>query len=236
MKIFKLCTCFAVLLALLAGCGANGTETAEYSESSGTTAQTETESISAKAAYEKFLSGDISLFTEEDVSMWGLDDWKSALVLGGLQYVYLDIDGDGAEELLVQYSGVPAVFNGVFDYDGKNLLCRQYDMSDGDSFAFPLEDGSMVRQHLFNGTHSYTFFRYGEDGEITELKNLFARVELIPEDSGEPCPYYEIDGNEVVLEEFTAALKENVTDKMLDPSAWTEIQSTVAFGEDIRNK
>ena len=97
-------------------------------------------------------------------------------------------------------------------------------MSDGDSFAFPLADGSMVRQYAFNGTHSYTFFRYGGDGKTTEYKNIFARVELIPEDSGEPCPYYEIDGVEVTLEEFTAALKENVTDKMLDPSDWTEIQ------------
>lgn len=224
MKIFKFCTCFAVLLSLLAGCGAKVMESAEYSESTETSAQTETERVSAKAAYEKFLSGDISLFTEEDISAWGLDSWSSALVLGGLKYVCLDIDGDGGEELLVQYGGVPAVFNGVFDFDGKNLVCRQYDMSDGDSFAFPLADGSMVRQYAFNGTHSYTFFRYGKNGEITEFKSLFARVELIPEDSGEPCPYYEIDGREVVLEEFTAALKENVTDKMLDPLDWTEIQ------------
>lgn len=207
MKIYKLCTwCmyFAVLLALLAGC--------------------ENSPKAAKAAYEKFLSGDISLFTEEDVSMWGLDGWQDALSLGYLKYVYLDIDSDGSEELLVQYSGVPAVLNGVFDYDGENLICRQYDTGDGSSFAFPLNDGSMVRQYLFNGTHSYTFFRYGEDGETTEFKNLFARVELIPEDSGEPCPYYEIDGSEVTLKEFTAALKENITDKMLDPSAWTDIQ------------
>lgn len=224
MKIFKFCTCFAVLLSLLAGCGAKVMESAEYSESTETSAQTETERVSAKAAYEKFLSGDISLFTEEDISAWGLDSWSSALVLGGLKYVCLDIDGDGGEELLVQYGGVPAVFNGVFDFDGKNLVCRQYDMSDGDSFAFPLADGSMVRQYAFNGTHSYTFFRYGKNGEITEFKSLFARVELIPEDSGEPCPYYEIDGREVALEEFTAALKENVTDKMLDPLDWTEIQ------------
>ena len=224
MKIFKMCTCFAVLLALLAGCSADSTETAEISESVETSAQTETENISAKAAYEKFLSGDISIFTEEDVSAWGLDSWESALVLGGLKYVCLDIDGDGGEELLVQYGGVPAVFNGVFDYDGKKLVCRRFDMGDGDSFDFPLADGSMVRQYAFNGTHSYTFFRYGENGDITELKSIFARVELIPEDSGEPCPYYEIDGREVALEEFTAALKENVTDKMLDPLDWTEIQ------------
>lgn len=227
MKIFNFCTCFAVLLSLLAGCGAKVMESAEYSEnaeSSEMFTQTETERISAKAAYEKFLSGDISLFTEEDISAWGLDGWKSALVLGGLKYVCLDIDGDGGEELLVQYGGVPAVFNGVFDFDGKNLVCRRFDMGDGDSFDFPLADGSMVRQYAFNGTHSYTFFRYGENGEITEFKNLFARVELIPEDSGKPCPYYEIDGREVVLEEFTAALKENITDKMLDPSDWTEIQ------------
>lgn len=224
MKIFKLCACFALCLALLTGCGENGAETAEHSESSEMSVQAETESISAKAAYEKFLSGDVSLFTEEDVSMWGLDGWQDILFWGGLEYVYLDIDGDGVAELLVQYKGVPSVLNGTFDYDGENLICRQYDTGEGSSFDFPLNDGSMVRLYVFNGTHSYTVFRYNEDGETTEFTNLFFRNELIPEDSGEPCPYYEIDGKEVTLEEFTAGLKETVDDKMLDRSAWTEIQ------------
>lgn len=224
MKFFKLCTCFCICLALLTGCAASGKETAERFESGETSAKAETERISAKEAYEKFLSGDVSLFTEEDVSMWGLDSWQSVLRLGGLEYICLDIDGDGGEELLVQYRGVPAVFNGVFDCDGENIICRQYDTGEGSSFDFPLNDGSMVRLYVFNGTQSYTVFRYDANGNITEFANLFARTQLIPEDSKEPCPYYEIDGKEVTLEDFRLGLKENVDDKMLDRSAWTEIK------------
>ncbi|MCM1330211.1 MAG: hypothetical protein NC253_12325 [Ruminococcus sp.] len=175
----------------------------------------------ANAAYENFLSGDVSLFSAEDVSAWGLKEWQSVLRLGGLKYAYLDLDGDGVTELIVQYGGVPAVFNGVFDYADGKLVCRRYDSAEGSDFDFPLNDGSMVRQYVFNGTQSYTVFRYDVDGEITEITNLFARTELIPEDSAEPCPYYEIDGKEVALEEFTSELKETITDKMLD--GWTEL-------------
>lgn len=230
MKFFKLCTCLALVLALLAGCkssGADGAETAVYSENAESgerSAQTEISGISAKEAYEKFLSGDVSLFTEEDLSTWGLDSWQSVLRLGGLEYICLDIDGDGSEELIVQYGGVPAVFNGTFDFDGENLICRHYDTGEGGSFDFPLNDGSMMRQYVFNGTQSYTVFRYDADGGITEFTNLFARTELIPEDSKEPCPYYEIDGKEVTLDKFRLGIKENIDDKMLDPSDWTEIK------------
>lgn len=201
MKKIKLLT-IILLCTLLAGCGNSQQE-------------------QANAAYENFLSGDISLFSDEDVSAWGLDGWQSVLRLGGLKYAYLDLDGDGVTELIVQYGGEPAVFNGVFDYEGGNLVCRRYDSAEGSDFDFPLNDGSMVRQYVFNGTQSYTVFRYDESGEITEITNFFARTELIPEDSAEPCPYYEIDGKEVVLDEFTAGLKETITDKIF--ADWTEL-------------
>lgn len=81
----------------------------------------------------------------------------------------------------------------------------------------------VVRQYDYNGTRSYTIFRYQSSGEMEELTHLFTWEELIPEDSTEPCPYYEIDGTEVEKTEFEEQLAELVIDRMLKSTAWTAL-------------
>ena len=208
MKFFKILTLIQFCLLILSGCG-NSLEKA---------------SEQAEAAYAKFLSGDISLFDSEDMKKWSLLVWTEfVLPSGGLEYTYLDLDGDGVSELLVQYADDPCVYNGVFDYDDGKLFCRQNDFSDGSCRDYPLKDGTMVRQYDFNGTCTYTIFRYDTNGKTEEISSLFAREELIPEDSEEPCPYYEVNGEETDKAVFDEKLNETVTDKMLDRSAWTAI-------------
>ena len=205
MKIFRICIFISVCLLIMSGCGKSPQEQAE-------------------AAYAKFLSGDISLFDSEDMKKWSLLVWTEfVLPSGGLEYTYLDLDGDGVSELLVQYADDPCVYNGVFDYDNGKLFCRQNDFSDGSCLDYPLKDGTMVRQYDFNGTCTYTIFRYDYNGKTEEISSLFAREELIPEDSEEPCPYYEVNGEEADKAMFDEKLNETVTDKMLDRSAWTAI-------------
>lgn len=205
MKIFRICILISVLLCTFAGCKNSPQEKAE-------------------AAYAAFLSGDISMLDSTEKEEWSLDVWTDTILpSGGLEYTYLDLDGDGVSELLVQYSDDPCTYNGVFDYDGEKLRCRQNDFSEGNCRDYPLKDGTMVRQYDFNGTCSYTIFRYDTDGSIEEISSLFAREELIPEDSTEPCPYYEINGVEVDKITFDEKLTETVTDKILERSAWTEI-------------
>ena len=205
MKIFKICIFISVCLLIMSGCGKSPQEQAE-------------------AAYAKFLSGDISLFDSTEKETWALDVWiDTILPSGGLEYTYLDLDGDGVSELLVQYADDPCVYNGVFDYDDGKLFCRQNDFSDGSCLDYPLKDGTMVRQYDFNGTRTYTIFRYDSNGKTEEISSLFAREELIPEDSENPCPYYEVDGEETDKAVFDEKLNETVTDKMLDRSVWTAI-------------
>ena len=209
MKFLKILTLIPFCLLILSGCG-NSLEKA---------------SEQAEAAYAKFLSGDISLFDSEDMKKWSLLVWTEfVLPSGGLEYTYLDLDDDGFSELLVQYADDPCVYNGVFDYIDGKLLCRQNDFSDGSCRDYPLNDGKMVRQYDFNGTCTYMVFRYKTDGGIEELSRLFAREELIPEDSGEPCPYYEIDGEEADKTAFDEKLNEIITAQMLDRSAWTAVE------------
>lgn len=205
MKIFRICILISVCLLILSGCGKSPQEQAE-------------------TAYASFLSGDISLFDSTEKETWALDVWTDTILpSSGLEYTYLDLDGDGVSELLVQYADDPCTYNGVFHYDDGKLFCWQNDFSEGNCRDYPLKYGTMVRQYDFNGTRSYTIFYYNSDGEAEELSSLFVREELIPEDSNEPCPYYEADGKEVEKSVFDEKLNVIVTDKMLDRSAWTAI-------------
>lgn len=136
------------------------------------------------------------------------------------EYTYLDLDGDGEDELLIQMEDDPQGYNGVFHYEDGQLVCWNSDAVELSCWDSPLQNGYMVRQYHYNGTRSYTVFRYLPGGETEESSTLFARDELIPEDSTEPCPYYEVNGEEVTKEVFDRQV-ELITTKLLDRSAWT---------------
>lgn len=188
MKRLQICVAIAALTCLLGLAGCQKT-TEEPAYSSGKDV-----SEPIQTAYESFLAGEISLFDENDQETWGLDSWKGIVLAGGdLEYTYLDLDGDGTAELLVQRIDDPGSLNGVFHYAGGRLFCWQLDWMEGSCQDYPLADGTMVRQYDFNGTRSYTLFRYRADGGTDGLSSLFVREELVPLDSGAPCPYYAID-------------------------------------------
>lgn len=206
MKKFRICILISVCLLILSGCGKSPQEQAE-------------------TAYAAFLSGDISLFDSTEKETWALDVWTDTILpSGGLEYAYLDPDGDGAAELLVQYADDPCTYNGVFHYSGGKLFCWQNDFSEGSCRDYPLKDGTMVRQYDFNGTCTYTMFRYNSDGEIEEISSLFSREELIPEDSKEPCPHYEVNGEETDKTVFDEKLNEMIITQMLERSAWKPVE------------
>lgn len=179
----------------------------------------------ARSAYETFLAGSILMFDSTDIKRWRLNVWWEDILLLGeeLEYVYLDLDGDGVEELLVQYKDSPETYNGVFHYEGNKLYCWQNDGTEGSCRDYPLRDGTMVRQYDYGGTSSYTLFRYRADGDTEKLTDLFIRDELINPDSTDPCPYYEIGGMEVDKNTFEEQLKKMVTDQRLVSSDWTTL-------------
>lgn len=177
-----------------------------------------------QAAYEAFLVGDISLFDREQIDTWPLDIWKDTILFyGELEYTYLDLDGDGTEELLVQRIEEPFGFNAVFHYEDGRLFCWQFDCVEMTSGDYPLRDGTMVSQYNYNGASSYTIYRYQPDGEREKLSSLFVREELVDPNNGDPCPYYEVDGNQVDKKTFEEQLQGVILDQMLERSAWTEI-------------
>lgn len=179
------------------------------------------ESDPALEAYSSLLLGDRTLLDDAQSEMWWIPDfqdenWK-------YEYTYLDLDGDDAVELIVQMEDDPCGYNAVFHFEDGKVFCWNSDAAEMSCRDYPLDDGTMVRQYDTNGSRIYTIFRYKSNGETEDISHLFAREELIPEDSTEPCPYYEIDGRAVDKAEFDEQLDALVTGRMLERSAWTII-------------
>lgn len=172
-------------------------------------------------AYSDFISGSSSLINSNQSEEWWIPDFSD----GELQYeyAYFDLDGYGGDELLVQTVDAPCVYNGVFHFDGENIVCWNSDGAEMNCFDYPLRDGTMVRTYDFNGTRSYTLFNYTSDGVKNDIANLFLREELIPEDSSEKCSYYEVNGAEVEKSAFDEQFNKLIADRLTERSFWTTI-------------
>lgn len=194
---------------LLAGCG--GQQDKE--------ASTYPEPL-AQEQYERLLAGDCDLLEAFEEKGWWVPDFQQEMEY---EYVYMDLDQDAQEELVVRMADNPGGYNGVFHFADGRLICWNSDGTEMSGRDYPLQDGTMVRQYDWNGTQSYTLFHYQSDGEIKELENLFVRRENIPEDSTQPCPYYEVNGKEVEQSEFEAQLQEKILDRLLQGDAWTAL-------------
>lgn len=174
----------------------------------------------ALAAYSSFMSGDSALLDEQQSEMWWIPDFQSESM--DYEYAYLDLDGDGTVELIIQMEDAPHDYNGVFHFEDGRIYCWNSDAMEMSCRDYPLSDATMVRQYDMNGS-SYTVFSYNSDGEAETVHSLFAREERITDDSTEPCPYYEVDGEEVDEAEFYEQLDALVLDKLLNRSEWTAI-------------
>ena len=189
-------------------------------ETVGCTNEKETINDSAIETYSMFLSGDRTSLADGWEEKWYIPDFQDAMEY---EYTYLDLDGDGEVELLVQLQDDPCGYNGVFHFDGEQMLCWNSDSVEGSCRDYPLCNGIMVRQYDYSGTRSYTLFRYKSNGETEYVSQLFARDELIHLDSTEPCPYYEIDGTEIDKDEFDKQINSLITEKLIKRTDWKKI-------------
>lgn len=178
------------------------------------------EAEAALAAYAALLAGDQSLLAEQNVQRW-----VPAFGQDGLDYEYmtLDLDGDGGEELLVQLAGDPGGYNGVFHYENGALSCWASDAAEMSCRDYPLADGTMVRQYDQGESTSFTLFRYTADGGSEETARLFARQGPQPGNADAPYPYYEINGQEVDEAAFRERFAALVTDRLLGSTAWNAL-------------
>ena len=141
-----------------------------------------------------------------------------------LEYVLLDLDGDGGAELVVQMVEQPQQFNAVFHYGDGELSCWQYDIVEMSCRDYPLEDGAMVRQYD-TGTgpnrysNLYTVFRYLPDGETEECASLAVHQDT--QEDGTEVFTYLVDDAEVDQDTFAAEFEELVGSRLLSLEDWT---------------
>lgn len=174
------------------------------------------EKVCVRAAYERFLAGDMSLLEPERLPSW----WQASLLKGELEYTYLDLDGDGVEELLLQWIDEPGAYNGVFHYAGGRLYTWQHDEVEMVCWEHPLRDGTMVREYHLGSSSSYTLFRYQADGSREQVASLGFHSQW---NDGSGNRFYNVDGREVSQSEFEREVKRLVTDQTLDRGVWTAV-------------
>ena len=141
-----------------------------------------------------------------------------------LEYVLLDLDGDGGAELVVQMVAQPHKFNAVFHYGDGELSCWQYDIMEMSCRDYPLGDGAMVRQYD-TGTgpnrysNLYTVFRYLPDGETEKCASLAVHQDT--QEDGTEVFTYLVDDAEVDQDTFAAEFEELVGSRLLSLEDWT---------------
>ena len=84
--------------------------------------------ISAQEAFGAFLAGDYEKLNFRSYDFFSTWQYCND---GHLESTLLDVDGDGTEELLVQYENSPGDLNTVFDYDSGWINCWELDCLGG---------------------------------------------------------------------------------------------------------
>ena len=173
-----------------------------------------------KTPFEKILDGDKSVLDESQES-WPVPDFKNDKFT--YEYLLMDLDGDGEEEMIIQMEDEPQGFVAVFHKKEDVLECWMMDNIEMTCFDYPLDNGLMVEEYDYGGSITYHTYHYDSNGEKEYLSEFFIREELGNDDTVK-CPDYQIDNQEVTKEEFEEKLQEEVLSHTLERSAWTKIQ------------
>lgn len=166
--------------------------------------------MSAREAFTDFLAGDYEKLNFRCYDFF--QNWQYCCSVGRLEYTLMDVDGDGSEELLVQYEDDPQDIKALFDYADGWIECWELDCVESCRWSELLADGTMLRRYAGNG--AYTFYRWLPDGSMEELGPALKYV-----GDAEFADIYGGLGwtiDDVAVDEalFQAKLRELVTDRL----------------------
>ena len=174
--------------------------------------------------YQNFLNGDLSQVDEASVESFFLKEMASGDTRLGYEYLLMDLDGDGSQELLIQYVDDPGSFNAVFHYENDKIVCWCSDSMEMICYSYPLKNGMMVEEYDYDGSISYNLYRYLPSGETEQIGSFFIREEPSSLEESLDAPIYKIDNENVSKEEFEKELKEQVLDEMVSRNDWTKMK------------
>lgn len=175
----------------------------------------------AEEAFKRFLAGDRTVLDPEQKKLGGFAGYLSELNFGfPFEYVLMDLDGDGTEELFVQGGDDLGDYNGVFHYENETgrVVSWRDDAFESDRVCL-LMDGTMAKRWIDHpaGREYWTVFRYLSSGEEEELKRIvYADPSADRIEAGidkHDAPWYEIDGVEVTKEESQKEYEESIYNK-----------------------
>ena len=242
MRKFKLTTITILCLGLVTACTAQGNDSSEIEDESDTADTDSTEVEDNVAAnedsseedtyntneyahetYQMFFDEDFSILDESTVDRGWFEDVSENGWGEKYEYVFMDLDGDGIDELLIQLIDDPHHFNAAFHYEDRHIICWFFDTMEINCYDYPLKNGTMVTEYDYASSISYHVFHYLPNGDA-EVEKYFYTIEepfFEDEDDTSEYPIYQIDNEDVTKEEFEKQLQEYVLDEQLDRSDWT---------------
>ena len=72
---------------------------------------------------------------------WWVPDFQQEMEY---EYVYMDLDQDAQEELVVQMADNPGGYNGIFYFADGRLICWNSDGTEMSGRDYPLQDLSLI--------------------------------------------------------------------------------------------
>ncbi len=176
----------------------------------------------AHEAFQTLLGGDFNLLDLTTVDGIFVDDITENGWGGNYEFIFMDLDGDEIDELLIQMVDDPGDFNAVFHYDNGQISCWFCDTLEYICYDYPLQNGTMVTEYDYGGGISYHVFNYLPTGDTEDVKYFYIKEEPYTDyDDPSDFPIYQIDNEDVTKEEFEKELNEYVLDEQMDRTDWT---------------
>ena len=171
-------------------------------------------------AFLKFMNGDRACLEEGWQNKAYIPDFQNDIF--DYEYIFLDIDEDGEDELMIQMENDPGGYNAVFNYDNGSIECWSNDSVEITCYSYPLKNGNMVLKYMYGYSTSYLVFKYSEFGSMEEIESLYIREKADFEFDDGDYPQYQKNELKTDKETFESDLKNLITDQEFERSDWTK--------------
>lgn len=167
-----------------------------------------------KIIYSNFILGDRDVLESTQQEKWFIPDFQNDG--HNYEYMFLDLNEDGDEELLIQMEDNPGGYNAVFHFEEDKIVCWCSDSVELTCFEYSLRNGLMVNEYQYNGTITYSIFNYLSNGEKVQKNMLWYRENDFS---------YNVDNIDVTKEEFENEYKSLIQEQLYDSVDWISCQN-----------